>query len=327
MLAHVLMDAVQILEETYVAQLVYLVVADGLHGQLLADILQVIRGSRDTGYAGTREADLGGRAEFIHDIRISGLLTLSQNLNQEILIVVIKMMHAVSVVPVDAEVFRGGFEPRETAHRLVRVSDSLGIGILRHAPDTFDGRIGAYQLLHHIHIRAGGRHRHIDHLDPKIFGNRKVAVVARNGTEEFHLVQLAPGRAAHNAMGHGSGHSVIHHVQAGVAIDNDLIRGDLGHSAQKLLRFLYAVQHAIIPAVHALGILQVRSAVQHVHHSHGKIQLLCAGLASGHIQVQIQGLRLAVLRVQLCFQRQQFFLTHLTVRFHNTPPHLFCHFF
>ena len=55
---------------------------------------------------GTREGDFGSGTEFIYHIRISGSLTFSENLNQEILIIVIEMVHTISVIPVNAEIFR-----------------------------------------------------------------------------------------------------------------------------------------------------------------------------------------------------------------------------
>ena len=45
--------------------------------------------------------------------------------------------------------------------------------------------------------------RDIDHFDAEELGNGKVSVIAGNRAEEFHLVQLAPGRISHYAVGIG----------------------------------------------------------------------------------------------------------------------------
>ena len=51
MLPHVLYHAVYILEETHMAELVDLVMSDGLDAELLSDILEVIEGSSTGSYA------------------------------------------------------------------------------------------------------------------------------------------------------------------------------------------------------------------------------------------------------------------------------------
>ena len=51
------------------------------------------------------------------------------------------MMYVVGVVPENAEILCGGFEPRETKDRFIGIGIALGIGILGHAPDSFDGLI------------------------------------------------------------------------------------------------------------------------------------------------------------------------------------------
>ena len=106
MLAHMLMNSIQILEETHMAKLIYLIMTDGLNRQLLSDILQVI------GEAAMQATPEPGKVilEVEQNLyTISGfpaLLTLSENLNQEILIIIVEMMHTVSVIPVYTEIFR-----------------------------------------------------------------------------------------------------------------------------------------------------------------------------------------------------------------------------
>ena len=315
--AHMLHHAVDVLEEADVPQLIHLVVADGLDLHLGPDVRQVVLRGRQGRDAGAGEADLGGGGELVGQVRISCPLALRQDLDQVILVVVVEVVDGVGIVPVDAEVRSGGLQAGEPADGLIGVGNALGIAVLGDAPDALDGGILGYQLLHHVHIRAGGQHGHIDHLNAEVLGDGKVPVVAGNGAEELHLVQLAPGGRAHNALDHGPGHGVVHHVQAGVAIDDDLIRPDLHHVRHELLAFLNAVQHAVVPAVGAVLTGQVAVAVQHVHHTHGQIQLGLAGLAPGHIQGKLVALVLVVLLFQGCLQLQQLLPGQFGIGFHS----------
>ena len=88
-------------------------------------------------------------------------------------------------------------------------------------------------------------------------------------------------------MEHGTGNGVEHHVQAGVAVDDDLIGANLHHVGHQLLALLNAVQNAVVPAVGAVLADQVALAVEHIHHAHGQVQLLLPRLAPGHIQRQL----------------------------------------
>ena len=121
-------------------------------------------------------------------------------------------MDAVGIVPVDAEIRSGRLKPRQAAHRLIRIGGPGRVGILWHAPDPLNGVIRGDKALHHVHIRAGLVERDIDHLNTKIFRDGKMPVIARHGAQEFHLVKLTPGGISHNAVGHGTGDRIIHHI-------------------------------------------------------------------------------------------------------------------
>ena len=86
---HVLHHAVDILEISCVAELVYLVVSDSLDLHLLPDRLQVGSGSCNGSDAGAGEADLGCGGEFVHHVRVSLFFTLHQDLDQVILLIFI----------------------------------------------------------------------------------------------------------------------------------------------------------------------------------------------------------------------------------------------
>ena len=81
---------------------------------------------------------------------------------------IIEMVDTVSVIPENTEIFCCRFQSGKSLYCLCRVGDTLWIGILRHTPDTLDGRIRTYQLLYHIHIRTCRGHRHVDHFNAEI---------------------------------------------------------------------------------------------------------------------------------------------------------------
>ena len=105
--SHMGLDAVQILEETDMAQLIDLIVADHLYVHLLLHIFQVGLGSGDRGNTCAGEGNLCGRTEFINHIRVSGLLALGEDIQNMIRMIRVKMVYAVSVVPENTEVLRG----------------------------------------------------------------------------------------------------------------------------------------------------------------------------------------------------------------------------
>ena len=212
--SHVGVKSVKILEESYVAELVQLIMADGLNLHISAEIIQVCLGSCYSCDTGAREAYLGSGCEFINKIRVASLRTLTKNLNQEILIIIIEMMDAVGIIPVNTEVRCCRFQSCKTLYGFFRVGVALWVGVFRNTPDSLDGCILTYQLLYHVHIRSLWSHRNIDHLDSEKFGDLEVTVITRYRTEEFHLVKLAPWSISHYTLSHGTCNTVEHNVQA-----------------------------------------------------------------------------------------------------------------
>ena len=226
---------------------------------------------------------------------MSRSLTLRQNLNQIILLMFIKVMHAIGIVPVDAEVSGCRLQAGKTAYRLIGIAIALRIGVLRHTPDSLNRLIGSYQLLHHIHIRALLRHGYRNHFNPKVLGNRKVTVIARNRAKPLYLIQLTPGGTSHNTVGHGTGNGVIHNIQRRVSENEDMIRMIFHHIGKKLLRLCDTIQYTVISNIHTFAGIHIRIAVQSIHHVIAQIQLLSTGLSSTHIQIHIHGLVAPVL--------------------------------
>ena len=122
------------------------------------------------------------------------------------------MVDAVCVIPVNAEIFRCWFQFCKTVDRYVRIGDALRVGVFRYAPDTFDGRVGAYQFFYHVHIRSFRCHGYIDHLNAEIFGNGKMSVISRYRAQKFYFIEFAPGSAAHYAVSHAARNGIEHHI-------------------------------------------------------------------------------------------------------------------
>ena len=102
-------------------------------------------------------------------------------------------MHAVSVVPEDAEIGRGRGHLDQAAHSVLAKGDARGVGILGHAPDTLDGIVGGNQALDLVHVGAVVGHRDGDVLDAQVGGDAKVAIVAGNRAQELDLLAVVRG--------------------------------------------------------------------------------------------------------------------------------------
>ena len=143
-----------------------------------------------------------------------------------------------------------------------------------------------------------------------------MSVIPRNHAEELYLIQPAPGRVAHDAVTVRPGDLIVHHIQGTVPIDDHVILRNLHHIRHQLQRLGDPVQHAIVAAVRSVFTAKVRIGTEHIHHAHRKIQLGNARLASRHIQVQVQLLRIPVLCLQLGLEGSQFLFCHLGIGFH-----------
>ena len=108
-----------------------------------------------------------------------------------------------------------------------------------------------------------------------------------------------PGSHPHNTVGEGMAHYIEHYIQAGVAVDNDIICRHFDQFSQQMLCFRDAIHNTIVTAINSCLTLQICKAVQYIHHTHGKIQLRCARFTAGHIQFQSFTLELLILSLQL----------------------------
>ena len=280
-------DPVDIPEETHMTQLIHLVISDGLYLYLLDDITQIVRRCRQRCYARARKCDLRCRGKLVCQVGIARPLTFCQYLYQMILIMIVEMMHRVGIVPHDPEVLRRGLEPCKAPYSLIRVGIARRIGILGRAPDALDGRIMRYQILDHIHIRAGRRHGYAYIFDAEIFRDGEMPVISGNDAQKLHLVQLAPRRIAHHTVRHASGDRIVHDIQRGVAVDDDILCRNLHHVRHQLLDLLYTGETAVVAAVGAVRTYQIRITVQCIQQCPGQIELLLARLAPAHVQMGI----------------------------------------
>ena len=94
-------------------------------------------------------------------------------------------------------------------------------------------------------------------------------------------------------MGEGTGNQIVHQVQAGVAADESLLRLAVQHICPVFTRAVQTCQIAVVTGVLAVNhaLFRIRQNGQHIA---DKIQLQLAGLAAGHIQIQIFMLQLLI---------------------------------
>ena len=101
----------RVLEEAHVAQLVQLVGADGLDGQVLLGVGHVRGARRHDRDARARKGDLGGRCELERTVGVAGLGASREDFDQWIRRVV-QIVHGVGVVPEQPEIGRGRLHAR-----------------------------------------------------------------------------------------------------------------------------------------------------------------------------------------------------------------------
>ena len=63
---------------------------------------------------------------------------------------------------------------------------------------------------------------------------------------EFYLIQLTPGSVPHDAVNHGTGHRVVHDIQAGIPVYNHVFHGNPHNVRHHLFGFIQAVQHTMV---------------------------------------------------------------------------------
>ena len=298
MLFHELERVGLVLEIAHVAQGIDLVVGDGLDADELLQVglVGLARGHDGEARAGQRHLRRGG--EFVDHIGIARLAAECQDVPEGDEVAV-KLVDAVGIVPHEGKIGRGGLQSRNARDGLVGIDDAVGVRILRHAPHALDSRI-LDSFFDQIHIRAGRGHGDGDELKAEGLGDLEMAVIAGGGAEPLDGIEPAPRLfRACKAVRIALADQIVHERQRGVAADEALLRPAAEHVRPEFLRFLEARQLAVVAGVDA-----VRDAVfrglQNAQNIGDEIQLFLAGLAAGHIQLQMLGLQRVELRFDCC---------------------------
>ena len=220
-------------------------------GQLIS---QVAGAGCNSGNAGAAEGYLGSAGKLVVTIGMTCLVACLFNIQQLILALgAVQMMHAVGVVPENAEVIGGGRHGGQAAYNLVGVGYTAGVGVLGNAPHALDSGIAGYQGFYHIHVGAVFQQRHVDHVNAELFADGEVAVVARNRANPLDAVLVAaPGLSVAHAKAHDAGKGVIHCQQAGVAVNENVFGVSVQHDGHQAFCLGQAVQDAVVAAVGAV---------------------------------------------------------------------------
>ena len=107
-------------------------------------------------------------------------------------------------------------------------------------------------------------------------------------------------------MRHTAGNEVEHHIEAGVAADDDILGAHLHHLRQNRAQLGHALRHTVIAQIVPGGSDHIGVRRQHIEHIHRKIQLFGRGLSSGHIQLQTLCLESIILLLNLLLFLFQF---------------------
>ena len=293
-------------------QLVHLVEADDHGHHVLEDIPDVPLAGGQGSHTSARVGDLAGGAESQRPLGVARLLALvEQRGNLDLLIG--QMVNHIGVVPDDLEVGGSGLHPGQTADRLGRVAVAVGVGVDGHAPHTLDALVLLDQGLHHIHVGAVLGHGDVDHLEAEILGDAEMAVIAGHRAEELERVVVPPGTGRiHKTLTPAQVDEVVHQLQRRVAAHDHFFHVGIQQLGKEPPGLRHALQHAVVAGVKTI----LANVIVHLEHFLGQIQLLGAGFAAVHVQVQAHIFVGLILNPQLLLLFDQFFRTHSKIICH-----------
>ena len=223
------------------------------------------------------------------------------------------MVDDVGLIPEDLEIRGGGLHLGKALDGLITVSVAIGVGVLRHAPDTLDGIVLSHQLFHNVHIGAVGGHGHADELKAELLGDSKVTVIAGHRAEELALLHLRPRTGRLREAEHITDvDEVVHQLQAGVAAHEYLVGLYAEHICKQGACLAQTLQLAVVAGVGAC----IRGVVGHLQQVHCQIHLVGAGLAACHVQLQTLCLKLFISLFQRCLFSGQRIAIHLVIICH-----------
>ena len=235
-------------------QLVYLVWPDGEHLPPLPERSEVGGRGGNERDPRTRPGDLRGRPEQhqavfgavppagVHDVGQPGRI-------------VVEVVDGIGVVAHDPEVrTRDRAEPAEPVDGGVGVHLSTRVRVLGHAPDALHRGVLPDPRFDQVHVRTVIPHRHVDHLDPEVFENREVPVVAGDRAQEPHGAAVAPGGARFGGPVEPRVQQVaIHQRQAAVPPGDHLVGADPEQRGPEHPCLRQSVDPAVVPGVGAVG--------------------------------------------------------------------------
>ncbi len=198
-------------------------------------------------------------------------------------------MHAVGVVPEDAEIGSGGLHLGKAADHVVAKGDTRGVGVLGHAPDALDGVVLGHEALDLVHVGALGRHGNGDVLDAEVVGDAEVAVIARSRAEELDRLTrvrggiLRPRRVAAGAAAPEHAGDVVLDEQARRPEHERLVGRATEELARELARRGDALKATVVRAVHA-AVEKIGVLTEDREQRARDIDLRGRGFAARHIE-------------------------------------------
>ena len=307
------------------AQLVELVGADQAGLQTLGELGDDRRARADKADAGAREGDLGRRGESHHAVLGACRAGEVEDVG-ELVGLVVQVVHAVGVVPEDAEIGRGRGHLDQAAYGVLAKGDARGVGVLGHAPDTLDGIVGGNEALDLVHVGAVLGHGDGNVLDAQVGGDAKVAVVAGNRAQELDLLAVVGGLVG--VPGLAAARTAAPEHAGDVVLDQKTRRAQherlLGGAAQELPCQLTgrgnALEAAVVGAVD-VAVVQIGISVEDIEHGARDVHLGGRRLAAGHVERQALGLDLGDLGLERLDGGVEFGGFHLLVdRLHGVRP-------
>ena len=201
-LAHVRGQALRIVQEPHVAQLVELVVADDLRAHTRLHVCDVRRACRHGRDARARERHLAGGGELEAAVGVASFIAARRECRAAGL--------AAQARRRDDGCRRrcprrcGNPRPRRAwpARRRTTSSEYVtppGLEYFGTHQMPFTDASFGNKALHLVHVGPVGGHGNGDHLDAERLGHAEVPIVAGAGAQPLHLVKLAPRRVAQRA--------------------------------------------------------------------------------------------------------------------------------
>ena len=241
--------------------------------------------------AAAGEGDLGGGCE--HGDRVFGTRGFGQRQDRrqprrrER-----KIMNGVGVVPEYEEGLlavagMAARQVREASNGFLGIDAAGWIRVLGNAPDAAHVRIVLHEILGHVHVRAGIRHRHGHKFHAHGIGEGEMAVVSGHRTQALDPAGVAP-RCPGETHVHRRVEDEEHQREARVAAGDHLFRCYVEQSGAQGAGLGQTPQHPVVAHVRAvLGhVVATEVAVEFI----GEVELLRRRLAAGEVQTQVRSL-------------------------------------